>query len=180
MARQLEAWAAEGTGPGDEVNAAELLAFAAEQLLRVGDAREAVRVLRAAVATGEPVEPDVRCHLHRALLTAGDGDSARELAGQVRRERPADVDVYVLIGEDYEEDGDLREVHRWLTLGTRRALDDVADADEVSEGLAASRAASLLRARLRIRRALGMGPNEWDDLVAPAEVPDDDGGPPGR
>ena len=56
----------------------------------------------------------------------------------------------------------------------------MADADEVSEGLAASRAASLLRARLRIRRALGMGPDEWDDLVAPAEVPDDDGGPPGR
>ena len=82
MARQLEAWAAEGTGPGDEVNAAELLAFAAEQLLRVGDAREAVRVLRAAVATGEPVEPDVRCHLHRALLAAGDGDGAASSPGR--------------------------------------------------------------------------------------------------
>jgi hypothetical protein len=169
MARQLEAWAAEGTRDGDEVNAAELLVFAAEQITRVGDAQEALRLFRRAVATGEPVEPDVRCFLHHALLEVGDVDGARELAGRMRRERPTDVDVYLLIGEDYEVHGDLREAHRWLTLGTRRALDDVEDADEGEETLAASLAASLVRARWRVRRALDMPSDEWDELVGPAE-----------
>ena len=84
MARQLEAWAAEGTGPGDEVNAAELLAFASKQLLRVRDAREAVRVLRAAVTTGEPVEPDVR-----AISTAPCWQPVTATAPRARRAGPA-------------------------------------------------------------------------------------------
>ncbi|MGY1606364.1 tetratricopeptide repeat protein [Geodermatophilus sp. SYSU D00700] len=170
VARKLEAWAAEGTRPGDEVNAAQLLVMAGEQLVRVGDAPEAVRVFRRAVATGEPVEPDVRCYLHNALLKTGDVDAARALAEQVRRERPADADVYLLIGEDHELHGDLREAHRWLTLGVRRALGDVEDASEADAYGAASEAAHLLAARRRVRRALGMAPDEWDELVP--EPPD--------
>ena len=165
VARQLEAWATEGTRPGDEVNAAELLVFAAEELTRIGDGQEALRVARLAVETGEAVAPDVRCFLHHALLAVGDVDAARELAGQVRRERPADVDVYLLLGEDYEVHGDLREAHRWLTLGVRRALDDVEDVDDASEGPVVRQAAHLLVARRRVRRQLDMPPDEWDDLA---------------
>ncbi len=169
-ARQLEEWAAEGTRDGDEVKAAELLVVAGEQLVRVGDTEEAVRLFRRAVATGEPVDPDVRCYLHHGLLAAGDVAAARELADSLRRGRPADVDVYLLIGEDYEGHGDLAAAHRWLTLGVRRALDDVEDADEAAADLAASHAASALRARRRVRQRLGMPPDEWDELVPPVDL----------
>ncbi|MGY1736992.1 tetratricopeptide repeat protein [Geodermatophilus sp. SYSU D00684] len=137
----------------------------ARQLTRVGDGHEALRVARRAVATGEPVLPDVRCFLHHALLEVGDVDTARELAGQVRREPPADVDVYLLLGEDYEVDGDLREAHRWLTLGVRRALEDVVDVHDASEDQVLRQAAHLLVARRRVRRQLDMPADEWDELA---------------
>ncbi len=165
VARQLEAWAEAGNQPGDEIGAGDLLVAAGEQLLRVGDLSEAVRVLRRAVETGDQVAPDARCYLHHALLASGDPDAARALAEEVRRERPADVDVYLFIGEDHELHGDLREAHRWLTMGTRRALADVEDADDVSESFAASRAAGLLVARRRVRRELELAPDDWDELV---------------
>ncbi|MGY1702631.1 tetratricopeptide repeat protein [Geodermatophilus sp. SYSU D00766] len=174
MARRLEAWAEEGTRAGDEVNTADLLVAAGEQLVRVGDTHDAVRVLRRAVGTGEPVEPDVRCYLHHALLQAGDVDAARALAEEVRRERPSDGDVYLFIGEDYELHGDLREAHRWLTMGTRRALGDVEDTDEVEALDAAREAAHLLVARRRVRRELGMAPDDWDELVPELPYLDDD------
>ena len=131
-------------------------------------------MFRRAVETAEPVGPDVLCYLHHALLEVGDVDAAHELAGQVRRDRPADVDVYLLIGEDYEIHGDLREAHRWLTLGVRQALDDVEDADDVSEHYAAVQAAGLLAARRRVRRQLDLLPGEWDALVPPPPALDED------
>jgi hypothetical protein len=164
VAVQLEAWAAEGSRAGDEVTAADLLVAAGEQLVRIGDAHDAVRVLRLAVDTGEPVEPDVRCYLHNALLETGDVDDARTLAEEVRRERPADGDVYLFIGEDHELHGDLRAAHRWLTLGVRQVLDDTTE-DDLSPG-----AAHLLRARRRVRQRLGMAPDEWDLLVPPVDL----------
>ena len=170
MARQLEVWAGEPRPAGAEVNAAELLVSAGEQLVRIGDADDAVRVFRRAVATGEPVAPDVRCYLHNALLKAGDVDAARDVAEQVRRERPADTDVYLLIGEDYELHGDLRAAHRWLTLGARTALADMEDADEAQAYAIASEAAHLLRSRRRVRQLLGMPPDDWDELVPPIDL----------
>ncbi|MGR7026398.1 tetratricopeptide repeat protein [Geodermatophilus sp. URMC 62] len=170
MARQLEVWAEEPRPAGAEVNAAELLVSAGEQLLRVGDAHAAVQVLRRAVATGEPVEPDARCYLHHALLEAGDVDAARDLAERVRQERPADVDVYLLIGEDYELHGDLRAAHRWLTLGARRALDDAQEADDRTEDAKVREAAHLLRSRRRVRQQLDMPPDDWDLLVPPVDL----------
>jgi predicted Zn-dependent protease len=172
-ARQLEAWAAEGTRPGDEVNAAQLLVLAGEQFARAGDDHEAARVLRRAVATGEPVVPDVRCYLHHALLAIGEVEAARELADGIRRERPADADVYLFIGEDLEVHGDLRSAHRWLTLGARTALADVDDADTLDAFDAASGAAFLLTARKRVREVLGMPPDDWDELVPPLDRDDD-------
>jgi tetratricopeptide (TPR) repeat protein len=164
MARQLEAWAQAGTRPGDEINAAHLLVAAGEQLVGIGDASEAVRVFRRAVETGEPVEPDVRCYLHNALLEAGDVEAARALAEQVRRERPTDGDVYLLIGEDHELHGNLREAHRWLTLGARRSVED----DE--GGDLSLQATHLLRSRRRVRQRLDMPPDDWDVLVPPVDL----------
>lgn len=163
-ARQLEAWAQEPHPDDRAVSSAVLLVNAGEQLLEAGDVPAAVDRFRRAVETGQPVPPDVRCYLHGGLVKAGDLDAARALAEQLRRERPVDGDVYLFVGENYELAGDLREAHRWLTMGARRALADVEDGDDD----AAEAAAGLLAARLRVRHALDMPLDEYDRVVADA------------
>ncbi len=163
-AEKLVVWAEE-THPDDQgVSPASLLVSAGEHLTEAGDVEAAVAAFRRAVAAGQHVPPDVRCYLHGGLLKAGDVDAARRIADEMRRERPVDGDVYRFIGEDHELAGDLREAHRWLTMGARRALDDVQDGD----ARAAEDAAGLLVARLRVRRALELPLDEYDALVASA------------
>ncbi|SNS78929.1 hypothetical protein SAMN06893096_10830 [Geodermatophilus pulveris] len=162
-AEKLEAWAAE-PHPDDAVNPAALLVRAGEHLTAAGDHDGAVVLFRRAVAAGQPVPPDVRCYLHSGLLEAGDVEGARELADELRRERSADGDVHLFVGEAYELAGDLRQAHRWLTLGAQRALADVEDGDFS----AADDAPGLLMARLRVRDALGLPLDDYDALVTSA------------
>ena len=163
-AERLTAWADEPR-PGDsEVSPAALLVSAGEHLTEAGDVEGAVAAFRRAVALGQHVPPDVRCYLHGALLKAGDVDAARSIAEEMRRERPTDGDVYLFLGENHELVGDLREAHRWLTMGARQAFNGVEDGDDQ----AAVGAAGLLTARLRVRHALGLPLDEYDTLVASA------------
>ncbi|WNV74135.1 M48 family metallopeptidase [Geodermatophilus sp. DSM 44513] len=162
-AEELEAWAAE-PHPQDAVHPAALLVRAGEHLSAAGDHDGAVVLFHRAVAAGQPVPPDARCYLHGALLQTGDAEAARQLADELRRERPADGDVYLFLGESYESAGDLRQAHRWLTLGAQRALSDVQD----GEFSAADDATGLLMARLRVRDALGLPLDEYDALVTSA------------
>jgi Flp pilus assembly protein TadD len=163
-AERLAAWAEE-PHPGDrDVSPASLLVSAGEHLTEAGDVEAAVAVFRRAVAAGQHVPPDVRCYLHGGLLKLGDVDAARRIAEEMRRERPVDGDVYLFLGENHELAGDLREAHRWLTMGARRAFNEIEDGDD----RAAEDAAGLLMARLRVRRALGLPLDEYDALVASA------------
>ena len=98
MARQLEAWAGQDEPAGAEVTAADLLVAAGEQLLRVGDTAEAVRLFRLAVATGKPTTPDARCFLHNALLKAEDVEAAR--AEDERGETTSGAELRVEFGLD--------------------------------------------------------------------------------
>ncbi len=121
-------------------------------------------MFRRAVAAGQHVPPDVRCYLHGGVLGLGDVDAARRIAEEMRRERPADGDVYLFLGENHELAGDLREAHRWLTMGARWAFNEIEDGDD----RAAEDAAGLLMARVRVRRALGLPLDKYDALVASA------------
>ncbi|GAA3159756.1 hypothetical protein GCM10010531_08980 [Blastococcus jejuensis] len=105
--------------------------------------------------------PDARCHRHQALLEAGDVDGARALADELRRERPADGDVYVFIGENYELAGDLREAHRWMTMGLMRMESQIAARGDG----AATSASILVQSRYRVRRALELPLDDGDELV---------------
>jgi predicted Zn-dependent protease len=163
-AEKLAAWAEEAHLDDQGVSPASLLVSAGEHLTEVGDLEGAVALFRRAVAAGQHVAPDVRCYLHGGLLQVGDAGAAREIAEELRRERPVDGDVYLFLGENHELAGDLREAHRWLTMGARRALDDVEDGDD----RAAEDAAGLLMARLRVRHALDLPLDEYDALVASA------------
>jgi predicted Zn-dependent protease len=163
-AEKLAAWAEEARPDDQDVSPASLLVSAGEHLTEAGDPEGAVALFRRAVATGQHVPPDVRCYLHGGLLRVGDTGAARRIAEELRRERPVDGDVYLFLGENHELAGDLREAHRWLTMGARRAIDDV----EAGDDRAAEDAAGLLMARLRVRHALDLPLDEYDELVASA------------
>ena len=162
-AAQLAAWAQEvHPEDDDDVSPASLLTNAGEHLSRIGDHEAALSMFRLAVGAEGHVPPDVRCYLHHGLLDVGDADGARRVADELRREGPADGDVYLFIGEDHELAGDLREAHRWLTMGLLRMLGRV---EEEDDDLAVSWAASLVQARYRVRRTLELPLDEYDELA---------------
>jgi predicted Zn-dependent protease len=162
-AEQLAAWATE-EHPDDDVSPASLLVSAGEHLSEAGDHDGAVALFHRAAAARGHVPPDVRCYLHSGLMKVGDLDGARSLADELRRERPADADVYRFVGEDYELADHLQEAHRWLTMGMLRFAHRVEDGDDEAAG----DAAGLMAARLRVRRALELPMDEYDELAATA------------
>lgn len=164
-AARLVAWSEERHPEDDaEVTPAMLLAHAGEQLTSVGDHEAALDLYRRATQAEGDVVPDVRCHLHHGLIEAGDLDAARRLAEEVRRSGPADVDVYLLIAEDYEAIGDLVQANRWMNLGLRRLVDELEDPDGPPPDFVA---AVFLTARRRVREALGFPPDEFDLMLPP-------------
>ena len=164
-AARLVAWSEERHPEDDaEVTPAMLLAHAGEQLTSVGDHEAALDLYRRATQAEGDVVPDVRCHLHHGLIEAGDLDAARRLAEEVRRSGPADVDVYVLIAEDYEAIGDLSQANRWMNLGLRHLVDELEDPDGPQPDFVA---ALFLTARRRVREALGFPPDEFDLMLPP-------------
>jgi len=157
-AAKLAAWAEEVHPEDDEeVSPALLLVKAGEALSMAGDHGTALEFFRRAVVAEGDVPPDVRCYLHHELLQVGDVEGAREVADDVRHSKPADPDVYVFIGEDYELIGNLAEANRWLNLGLSRVLSQT-EGEDVDRD-----AVFLLAARRRVRRALGFPPDEFDD-----------------
>ena len=132
-AEKLTAWAEESHPDDQDVSPAALLVSAGEHLTEAGDLEGAVALFRRAVAAGEHVPPDVRCYLHGGLLRVGDAEAARQIAEELRRERPVDGDVYLFLGENHELADDLREAHRWLTKGARRAFNEVEDGDDARQ-----------------------------------------------
>ncbi|NYJ03879.1 tetratricopeptide repeat protein [Petropleomorpha daqingensis] len=158
-AATLLAWADE-PHPEDDVPPARLLSSAAWHLETAGDAEDALDLHRRAVEAPGEVVPDARCYLHGALLESGRVDEARELANEIRREAPADTDVYLVLGENYALAGDLTQAHRWLTMGAER----LERTDRPINGIGVFH---LLRARRRVRDSLGLPFDDLDALVPP-------------
>lgn len=82
-------------------------------------------------------------------------EQAHELCDQLRRARPTSPTTYHLVGEAWEKTGDLNQANQWLTRGALLA-----------EHQRAPRAiALLLIARLRVRNALGLPPDDYDNTA---------------
>lgn len=162
-AATLLAWADE-EHEDDEAEPARLLNAAAWHLEQMGEHEVGLALHRRAVAARGTVLPDARCYLHAALLKAGDEDEARQLGDEVRRAAPTDPDVYVFMGENYELAGDLRQALRWLNLGVRTL--ELPDPGGVRPS-GAYAGFVLLRARRRVREALGLPLDDLDGLVPP-------------
>jgi tetratricopeptide (TPR) repeat protein len=163
-AATLTAWADE-PHPDDDVPPARLLSSAAWHLDTAGDPAEALRLHRRAVAAPGDVVPDARCYLHGALLEAGLDDEARQLADEIRRSAPTDSDVYLVMGENYALAGDLKQAHRWLTIGAER----LERTDRPISGISIFH---LLRARRHVRDSLGLPADDLDELVPPISLPE--------
>jgi hypothetical protein len=147
--------------PGDEPSPAELLVAAAWHREQADEQAAALDLYRRAVLAPGNAAPDTRCWLHGALLASGLLVEARQLADEIRRGGPADLAVYEVVGENYEEAGDLAQAHRWFTMGTRLVDVDALAAEDDPFGYA------LVRARRRVRRLLELPLDALDEMVAP-------------
>lgn len=154
LAAQLLAWA-EHPHERDEVSTADLLVSAGEQFALAKDHARALDAYRAGAAGEVATSPDPRGFMVQALLDLGRTREAQELSEELRRTRPATPETYHLVGEAWEAAGDLDSANRWLTRGVLLAE---SQGDQMAWAM-------LLLGRLRVRRALGFPPDDYDQAA---------------
>lgn len=136
------------------VTRAALLVLAGKYAKAGGDHVAAGEAFREAVADGGHVVPDARGYLAAWHLEHGEAAEGQRLIAQVLDERPTDPDVYLFVGELFEEQGDLGAATKWFTAGALRALEH----DRTSSGPVAA----LLLRRRRARLAQGLPEDDYD------------------
>ena len=154
LAAQLLAWV-EHPQDRDEVSTADLLVGAGEQFALAGDHARALDAYRAAGECEVATCPEARGFMVRALLDLGRAREAEQVSEELRRSRPAAPATYHLVGEAWEEAGDLDRANRWLTRGVLLAE---SQADPMAWAM-------LLLGRLRVRRAVGFPPDDHDQMA---------------
>lgn len=155
LAAQLQSYADE-PHEDDELSPANLLVGVGEQLSLAGDQEAALDAYQRAVAAGTPTSPDARAFVVRALLDLGRRAEAEQLSELVRRSRPPTSETYLFMGEAWEVAGELDQANRWLTRGALLAQEQQARSEWVM----------LVLGRLRVRRALGFPPDDFDEAAA--------------
>lgn len=149
-AELLLQWAAD-VSPDSEINRAELLVAASDQLGFAGDLARRVELCREALADGGAVHPDVRCYLISALLDADLDDEAQPLVEALRAEPNRHVHVDEFLGETLEGAGRYLEALEVFNAGHARA-----------EGGPPMEVLPLLNGRRRCREALGLPSDSLD------------------
>jgi tetratricopeptide (TPR) repeat protein len=148
----LEGMAA-GAAPGSQ-RWAESLAYASEHRVQVGDFATAIAQFEAVAASGVVTDPSATVQLLIAHLAAGHQDEASaidlELRLQSRNEHLGFA--YAMIGEAYEEAGDLKQALRWFSLSNRDIEPD--DWDSID--------AIALWGRQRVRQVLELPEDAYD------------------
>jgi hypothetical protein len=159
-ADRFRAWATDthAYALGAGVSRAALLADAGEYFGYAADHDEAVRMFEAAIADGGPVAISPRVMLVRELFQAGRTEDAFALADELRRERPADVTDYILLGSGFELIGENTQAQRWYAMGLRAIDSGSIMASEFDYE-------SLLIGRQRVRSNAGM-PEDTLDAAA--------------
>lgn len=154
LARQMLAWA-DHPHERDEVPVADLLVGAGEQFALAEEYASALEAYLRAAERPEVTSPDARGFVVQALLDLGRTSEAEQAAEELRRSRPNTAATYHLVGEAWEAAGRLEEANRWLTRGALLAERQDAQMDW----------AMLLIGRLRVRRALGFPPDDYDEAA---------------
>jgi len=146
---------------------AELLAMQAEFLAEDGQLAEARTAFAAALADGgwTTLHPKIGL-LELALKLQDDAEADALLAEllQLYRDEQLIPDACVEVGEALEEAGRLKQAHRWFTMPLREL-----DPDELEDG-----DLLLLAGRYRVRRALGLPMDAFDEETDAIREAEDD------
>lgn len=162
-ARQMSILAATGAETAG-MPRAEAFLRAGEQWLLADDPAEAVDGFRRAMADGGPVFVDPRVPLARALFQLGRAVEAQAIISRLKTEGSADPRICDMIAELLVERGDLEAALEWATSGVRLCLGEVGELARRQPG-DASELPLLLSLRYRIRNDLGLGEDEYDQLL---------------
>jgi hypothetical protein len=168
-ARQMTMLAATGAESAS-MPRAEAFLRAGEQWLLADDPAQAVSGFRRAMADGGPVFVDPRVPLARALFQLGRQAEAQAIISALKAESPANPRMCDMIAELLVERGDLQAALDWATAGVELCL---SQAGEQSPGAPAGQWQSgdeselrlLLSLRYRIRNDLGLGEDDYDQLL---------------
>lgn len=144
---------------------AEAFLRAGEQWLLADDPAEAADGFRRAMADGGPVFVDPRVPLARALFQLGRGAEAQAIISRLKTEGPADPRICDMIAELLVERGDLEAALAWATTGVQLCLGQAAGPPQSRQPGDASELPLLLSLRYRIRNDLGLGEDEYDQLL---------------
>ncbi|MEV8439270.1 tetratricopeptide repeat protein [Actinosynnema sp. NPDC051121] len=142
----------------------QILTEAAEECDRAGEHDRAVALLTRAVAEGGEEGGEARVALADVLFRLDRLEEARAQLDALRDERPSSAAPYHLAAELLEARGDLQEALTWFDMATARLTEqELAERD--GEFAFLSYADNVLAGRRRVRDALGMPRDEWDESV---------------
>ncbi|USQ79113.1 hypothetical protein NF556_16040 [Ornithinimicrobium faecis] len=142
----------------DEVTVGGLLVLAGEHLESAGNLTAAEDAFREAAAhRQDPKVPEPLTYLVDVLLEQDRRDEAVGIDDELQRSRPEDPNTYVAQAESWEHHGDLQRALGWVNRGL--ALDERTGAFHQSD------VKMICQTRWRIRRALGFGADEYDQVA---------------
>jgi hypothetical protein len=149
---------------------AEAFLRAGEQWLLADDPDQAVSGFRRAMADGGPVFVDPRVPLARALFQLGRQAEAQAIISALKAEGPANPRICDMIAELLVERNDLQAALDWATAGVELCLSQAGEQSPrapTRQWLSGdeSELRLLLSLRYRIRNDLGLGEDDYDQLL---------------
>lgn len=149
---------------------AEAFLRAGEQWLLADDPGQAVSGFRRAMADGGPVFVDPRVPLARALFQLGRQAEAQAIISALKAEGPANPRICDMIAELLVERNDLQAALDWATAGVELCLSQAGEQSPrapTRQWLSGdeSELRLLLSLRYRIRNDLGLGEDDYDQLL---------------
>jgi hypothetical protein len=149
---------------------AEAFLRAGEQWLLADDPAQAVSGFRRAMADGGPVFVDPRVPLARALFQLGRQSEAQEIISTLKAENPANPRMCDMVAELLVERGDLQAALDWATAGVELCLSQAGEQSPLAPARQwpsgdDSELRLLLSLRYRIRNDLGLGEDDYDQLL---------------
>ena len=163
-ARQMSMLAATGAETAS-MPRAEAFLRAGEQWLLADDPAEAVDGFRRAMADGGPVFVDPRVPLARALFQLGRVAEAQAIITRLKTEGPTDPRMCDMIAELLVERGDLQAALDWATAGVELCVRHGGRPGQLRQSGDVSELPLLLSLRYRIRNDLGLGEDDFDQLL---------------
>ncbi|WP_054814778.1 SEC-C metal-binding domain-containing protein [Nocardia arizonensis] len=142
----------------------EILLEAAQYRHRAGNHARAIELLTEAIRTGGEDGGNARVALAEVLFDLGRDTDARTELDTLRHNRTESPVPYHMAAELLEERGDHQQALTWFNMAVSRLTDEDM-AETGTEFGFLSYANNVLAGRRRIRRALGMPPDQLDETA---------------